>query len=210
MESGGEWVERSPEEKDLGVLVDEKLSMTWRCALVAQKANHILGCIKRSTASRVREVILPCCSALVRPHLESCIQLWSPQHWKDMELLEWVQRTATKKFRGLEQLSCEGRLRELGLFSLYKRRLAGRPYSSLPVTEGTYKKAGEGLSTRACCDRTRGKGLKLKEGRFRLDIRTKFTMRLVRHWNRFPRDVVAAPFLETVKAKLYGALSNLV
>jgi len=89
---GGEWLQSSPEEKDLGVLVEEKLNMSRQCVLAAQKANRILGCIKSSVASRAREGILPLYSALVRPHLESCIQLWSPQQKKDMDVLERGQR----------------------------------------------------------------------------------------------------------------------
>ena len=162
-------------------------------------------------ASRSRGGILPLCSALVRPHLESCVQLWSPQHKKDMDLLERVQRRATKIIRGLEHLFCKDRLRELGLRSLEKRRLQGDLTAAFQYLKGAYRKDGEGLFTRVCSDRSRGNGSKLKEGRLRLDIRKKFfTMRVVKHWNRLPREAVAAPSLAVFKARLDGALSNLV
>ena len=92
--------------------------------------------------------------------------------------------------QGLEHLSCEERLRELGLFRLQKRILWGDLTEAFKNVKGGYKKAGEALFTRTCSDRTRGNGFKLKEGRFKLDIRMKFfIMRVVRHWSRLPRKL---------------------
>ncbi|KFQ20444.1 hypothetical protein N331_03876, partial [Merops nubicus] len=208
---GEDTLESSPVEKDLGVLVNEKLDMSHQRAAAAQKANQTLGCIKSSVASRWREVILPLYSGLMRPHLESCVQLWSSQHRKDVELLEHIQWRATKMIRGLEQLSYEDRLRELGLFSLEKRRLWGDLIVTFQYLRGAYKKAGEGLFTGVCSDRMRGNGFKIENTRFRLDVRKKFfNRRVTDQWNRLPRQVVEAPPLGTFKIRLDEALSSLI
>ena len=110
--------------------------------------------------------------------------------------------------RGLEHLSCEERLRELGLFRREKRRLQGDLTAAFQYLKGARRKMGKTLSTGLAA---RSNGFKLREGRFRLDIRKKFFMvRVVRHWNRLPREVVEAPSLETFRVRLDWALSNLV
>ena len=79
-------------EKELGIVMDKKMNVSQQCALAVQKANSILGCIRRGLASRMREVIVLLCSGLLWPHVEYCVQAWGLQYSKDVELLEWVQR----------------------------------------------------------------------------------------------------------------------
>jgi len=138
-----ELIESSPTEKDLGAGGRELGHELVMCSC-SRKANSILGSIKRRVASRLREVIAPLCS-LVRSHLLCCVQLWGPQHKKDMELLEWLQRRATVLPRELVYLSYGERLRELILFSLEKTQ--GRPHYHLTVPKGyCRKKDGETFS----------------------------------------------------------------
>jgi len=104
--------------------VDSRLAVTQQCAPVAKKANEILGCIKKSIESRLREMI-SLCSALVRPCLEYSVQFWAPQFEAERELLKRVHQRAIKMMRGLDYLPYEERLRALGLFSLEKGRQRG-------------------------------------------------------------------------------------
>jgi len=113
--------------------------------------------------------------------------------------------------QGMEHLSCEDRLRELGLFSLQKRRLQRDLIAACQYLKGSDRKEGDRLFSRVCGDRTRRNGFELKEGRFRLDIRKKsLTVGVVRHRNMLPRHVVDTPSLGTFRVRLEQALSTLV
>ncbi|KAJ7425284.1 hypothetical protein WISP_24066 [Willisornis vidua] len=174
-----------------------------------QKANCVLSCIKNNVTSRLKKVILSLYSALMRTHMEYCFQFWGLQHKKNVDLLGQVQRRVTNMNIGLEHPFCEDRWIGLGLFSLEKRMLWRFLIGAFQCLKGAYRKAAEEYFTSECS--TWRHGIKLKEYGFALVVRKKFfTIKVVRDWNRLPREVVDAPSLEVFKARLNGALSSLV
>jgi len=149
--------------------------------------------------------------APVRPHLECCVQYWAPQFRKDEELLERVQGRAMRMMRGLEHLSYEERLRELGLSSLKKRRLRGDLRNASKYLQGGCQEDGARVFSVVPSNRTRGNGHKLKQRKFQLNMRKNFFPLMVTEpWPRLPREAVESPSLEIFQTRLDAVLCSLL
>ena len=124
-EMGGTILNKTVEEKNLGVSMNANKKVSEQCRIAASKGNQVLGMIRRNLIFKENSLIVPMYKALVRRHLEYFIQAWSPYLRKDIDMLEKIQRRATKLIPGLRDLRYEERLKECGLTTLEKRRLRG-------------------------------------------------------------------------------------
>ena len=125
-EMGGTILSKTVKEKDLGVTMNANMKVSEQCRIAASKGNQVLGMIRRNITYKDNSLIVPLYkAAIVRPHLEYCIQAWSPYLRKDIYMLEKIQRRATKLIPGLRDLRYEERLKESGLTTLETRRLRG-------------------------------------------------------------------------------------
>jgi len=195
-------LEASGVERDLGVMVDRGLKFSVHVETQVNKANRLLGLIRRSftylDASSMRQLFV----ALVRPHLEFGNVAWSPRFEKDKNLIEGVLRRATKLIPSLKDYEYEERLRRIGLPSMRHRRDRGDMIEVFKYTHGLYKVNCDLLipdTSRV----TRGHDFKLLKRRCRLNVRQHFfSMRVIDKWNNLPASIVNVPTLDDFKCCL--------
>ena len=190
-------------EKDLGVKISADMKVSEQCGIAASKGNQILGLIRRNITYKGKKLMIPLYKAIVRPHLEYCIQAWRPYRKKDIDTLERIQRRATKMIPELRYLSYEERLKECGLTTLETRRLRGDQIEVFKILNG-YENIDRNMFFSLKKDsRTRGHEVKLVKDQCRLDIRKhSFSQRTINEWNKLSTDCVTASSVNMFKNKV--------
>ena len=190
-------------EKDLGVTISADMKVSEQCGIAASKGNQILGLNRRNITYKGNKLIIPLYKAIVRPHLEYCIQAWRPYRKKDIDTIERIQRRATKMIPELRDLSYEDRLIECGLTTLETRRLRGDQIEVFKILNG-YENIDRNMFFSLKKDsRTRGHEVKLVKDQCRLDIRKhSFSQRTINEWNKLSTDCVTASSVNMFKNKV--------
>ena len=187
-------LEKTEGEKDVGVLVDEKLTFRRHIQAQISKANSIMGLIRRTYTYLDEESFKYLFKALVRPHLEYAATVWCPYTRQDIDDIENVQRRATRQAPSLKGLSYPERLQRLGLPTLKYRRVRGDMIETFKVVTGIYdNRVARGLLPINNSSGTRGNRKKLMKASFKKDVRKySFTQRVVNVWNSLPNHTIQA------------------
>ena len=198
-------LQRTREEKDLGVIIDEELTFEKHISEKVNLANRNMGIIRRTFQFLDITTFKYLYKAQVRPHLEYANSVWKPYKAKDIDLIEKVQKRATKQIPGLRDMSYEERLKKLGLCTLAYRRLRGDLIEVYRILKGlTDPETAPNLNLIGETS-TRGNGKKLlvlrAEGGHNCR-QNYFTLRVSKIWNSLPRNVVWAESLNSFKSKL--------
>ena len=189
-------------EKDLGVLLTSNLDPARHIAAIVQRANFVLGLVRRAFVLNDIKLFVLLYKTLVRPHLEYAVQAWNPWKQKDIKKLEKVQRRATRLVPQCRGLSYDGRLRLLGLPTLEARRRRGDLILVFRIVKGLIGLDFNRFFTYARNPNTRGHQHKLDVQRHRLNLRSKFfSIRVVNDWNALPDAVVSATTVNGFKTK---------
>ena len=195
----GTLLETVDEEKDLGVFVTNDFKVYKQCRTAANKGKQILGMISRSFECKNKTVMKNLYKSLVRPHLDYCIQAWRPHYKKDIDVIEKVQRRATKMVTDLKDVKYEERLKRLNLTTLETRRQRADLIEVFKIMTGKEKVKEEDFLTRS--DRIgRGHSLKLYKKGTKKDVgKFSFGNRVCELWNRLPETVVMATSINVFK-----------
>jgi len=209
-EIGGREMKVVKEEKDLGVLISQDMKVSRQCGQAAKKANMVLGMISRAFVSRSKTIMVKLYKALVRPHLDYCVQAWRPYLKKDIEILERVQRRMTRMIGRCGGLKYEQRLERVGLTTLETRRLRADLVETYKIFKGKVEMDekiffdrhwanNSGMDSR----RLRGNSYKIKKKGVRLDVaKWNFGRRVVNEWNKLPDGMVQEENLDEFKGRL--------